>query len=224
MTELYHIHTKGIRDDKWKVNKELIISDNFVNSLGKKCNEFNDCNTSNKLNDICDRINYVLNSFGFDSYENMPIHLIIEQLLIDEQNNRMDKNVLLEVLKLVKFLSYNASIFKREMAMEQYRKDNNSNLPSRLHCVYATDEDSLDTWRKKAINNDIEVYRIDIFEEPFKTSEIFIPDESFSYKDMYSNSYNYWNPKFKNIGNASNEYLVKGKIKILEKVAEFKKI
>ena len=40
---------------------------------------------------------------------------------------------------------------------------------------------------------------------------------------MYNNSFRYWNPKFKNIPEVYSEYLIRGKIKILEKVGEKKK-
>jgi len=222
--ELYHIHTKGIRDDKWKENKEIVITDDFINRLGKMCNDFNDCISSNQFSEVCYKINENLMYSGYEIFNDMPIYLIINQLLIDEKNGNLDKDTMLKALKIVRNLSYNSSIFKREMAMEQHRKDNNSNLPSRLHCIYATDEKGVMTWINTLVNGEKEIYRIDVIDEPFKTSEIFIPSESCSYKDMYENSYRYWNPKFKNVNERFNEYLVKGKVKILEKVDEIKKI
>lgn len=220
MSELYHLHTKGIRDDKWKEKKEIIINDNFINRLGKRCNEFNDCINNDQFSQICNNINNMLSYYGYETFTNMPLHLVIDYLL----NNNVDRTAMIKILQEVKKLSYNSSIFKREMAMEQFRKDNNNSLPSRLHCIYATDEKGIDTWKNKLVDGDMDLYRIDVIDEPFKTSELFIPCESCSFEDIYKYSYNYWNPKFKNINASANEYLVKGKIKILEKVAEYKRI
>lgn len=219
MPELYHLHTKGIRDDKWKEKKEITISEDFTNRLGKRCNEFNDCIPNNQFREICNNINGMLRYYGYDSFDKMPLHMIIDYAL----NNNIDRNTMFEILKEVKRLSYNASLFKREMAMEQFRKDNNSSLPSRMHCIYATDERGIDGWLNKLVDGDMDLYRIDVIDEPFKTSEIFIPSESCSFEDMYKESYYYWNPKFKNMNDSSTEYLVKGKVKILEKVAEYKR-
>ena len=108
--------------------------------------------------------------------------------------------------------------------MEQYRQDKHNNLPSRLHCIYATDEKGLNHWRRQITDGDITIYRIEPMEEPFKTSEIFIPNEENSFEGMYNNSFHYWNPNFKKIPTNQSEYLVNGKVKILEKVMEFKKL
>lgn len=73
------------------------------------------------------------------------------------------------------------------------------------------------------IDGNLDIFRIEVLDKPFKTNEVFIPSESSSYEEMYNSSYRYWNPKFKNVPEECSEYLVQGRVKILEKVGEIKK-
>lgn len=221
MTELYHLHLIGNRDDKWKENKEIIIDDSFINRLGKKVNSFNDCTTNPQLDNISNSLNTIFKYSGITSFSKMPLHLILD-FVLDPRNN-IDQKTQLEVLKEVRNLTFQAAIFKRETAMENYRRDNNKNLPSRQHCIYVTTEHGIKYWLDRITDGNIDIFRIDALDEPFKTSEIFIPDESSNYKEMYDGSFRYWNPKFKNIPEETSEYLVKGKIKVLEKVDEIRR-
>ena len=110
------------------------------------------------------------------------------------------------------------NMFKRETALENYRKDNVSTLPSRLHTIYLTDEKGVDYWVNALQTNNYKLYRVEASGEIFKTNEQLIPDEELSYKDVYESAYNYWHPNFKHVPDYTNEYLVKGKVKVLEKI------
>ena len=164
--DLYHLHVKGIkgvRDDKWKENKEIIITDSFVNRLGKKVNNFNDCTIKDELKRVINNINVDLQLNGFESFSKMPLHLIMDYLFANNVNPQTQKIILQEVRNL----AFQASIFKREMAMENFRCNNNIKAPSRLHCVYATDEAGIRHWNQILNDGDIEVFRIETIEEPF---------------------------------------------------------
>lgn len=221
MAELYHLHLKGIRDDKWKEKKEIIITNDFTNRLGKRINSFNDCTENSQLNSISNKLNNFLQYNGYQSFSKMPMYMILDYVL--NSNEKIDLKTQKAILEEIRVLVFNAAMLKRETAMENYRKDNKENLPSRQHCLYATTEKGINYWANRITDNDIEIFRIEALEEPFKTSEAFIPDESSTYEEMYKKSFKYWNPKFKNIDEESSEYLVQGKVKILEKVAEVKK-
>jgi len=219
---LYHLHVKGIkgvRDDKWKEKKEIIITDGFVNRLGKKVNNFNDSVITDELKGIITNINFYLQLDGFEGFLKMPLYLILDYM----NDNKVDYETQKIILQEVRNLAFQAAMFKREMAMENFRKDNNSSLPSRQHCLYATTDAGINYWLEQLKDGDIDIFRIEPIEEPFKTSEIFIPSESNNYEEIYNNSFRYWNPKFKNIPEEYSEYLVKGKVKILEKVGEIKR-
>ena len=218
--ELYHLHLKGINDDKWKKNKEIIINDKFINRLGKKVNNFNDCTSNPKLASLSNQINIFLNNYyGYQSFDKMPLYVLFDFL----EDFNVDTKTKKIVFQELRNLAFQAAIFKREIAMENFRKDNNKNQPSRQHCLYATTESGISFWKKQLIDGDIDVFRIEVFDKPFKTNEKFIPDESGSYEEIYKNSFRYWNPKFKNVSEESSEYLVQGKVRILDKVDEIKR-
>lgn len=217
--ELYHLHLKGIKDDKWKAKKEIIIDKDFTNRLGMKINNFNDCTSNPNLDNISNKLNNYFQYNGYEAFSKMPLYTILDflpQLQIDAKTQKI-------ILQELRNVTFQSAIFKREMAMENFRKDNNPKLPSRLHCVYATTENGINYWKERIIDNDIDIFKIEVLDEPFITSEKFIPNESNNYEEMYNSSFRYWNPKYKNIPEKTFEYLVQGKVKILEKVAEIKK-
>ena len=110
----------------------------------------------------------------------------------------------------------------REMAMEEYRKENCINLPSRLHSLYACSEEGIDFWATQIRDNDVDIYRIDVFDEPFLSNEALLPAEELCYGDKVKASYKYFKPNKKDLNPITNEYLVQGKVKVLEKVKEIK--
>ena len=217
--ELYHLHLKGCHDDKWKERKEIVVTNKFENRLFKKVNNFNDCTSNQKLSNLSRYINMGLNYKGYESFSKMPIYMLTDYLL----NPNIDLKTQKIILEEIKNMAFQTSIFKREIAMENFRRDNNKNQPSRLHCLYATTEEGISFWQNQIIDGDLDIFRIDIMDEPFKTNEVFIPSESSTYEEMYNSSYRYWNPKFRNVPEECLEYLIQGKVKVLEKVGEIKK-
>ena len=115
-------------------------------------------------------------------------------------------------------ISFRSNEFKRENALENFRLNKFSNLPSRLHSVYLTDEKGIDTWIEKFGNAKLTLYRVEAEGTIFKTNEQLIPDERLTYQEAYDASYRYWNPNFKKVPENTNEYLAQGKIKVLEKI------
>ena len=140
-------------------------------------------------------------------------------------SNNIDKYELLLLLGKAHDIIYYSNMFKRETAMDNFRKDNCNKLPSRLHSIYLTDEKSLDNWIDKLTRNgeDFDLFRVEALGNIFKTSEELIPIEVNSYEQVYNDSYNYWHPNFKKVDDKSNEYLVQGKVKVLEKINHTKK-
>lgn len=220
---LYHIHLKGIKDDKWKEGKEFVISDNFTNRLGNRINNFNCWTSSNGIDNAVNDINILLERYGYPTFEDeVDIVSLVDYLI---QKN-VDRNTLKDILKRVKKLAFDAAMFKREMAMESFRRDYNNSLPSRQKCIYATDEAGIGYWGDIVLSSNtscgVELFRIDPMDDVFKTNEIFIPNETLNYEKMYKNSYEYWSPKFKKLSQEDmqkNEYLVKGRVRVLEKMS-----
>ena len=218
--ELYHLHIKGIKDNFWKAKKEIVVTDKFNNRLANRIKNFSTISSREGLEELVDTHSTILNLNGYYSFDQYNLDELIDCYLnAKEYNPKLNKYVL-ELLKKSREIISNSSLFKREMAMEEYRKNNNPNLPSRMHCIYALDEKEIPIWSKKLTDGDLEVFRIETLEEPFKTSEQLIPVEHLCYKDFYDASHNYWNP---HKVDGDYEYLIKGKVKVLEKVDEIKR-
>jgi len=204
---LYHIHKIEGKDSAgkfWKENKEIKVDDKFKNGMLKRYNEFT---TKMKASDVEGNI------------IDINIHEYLASVLFKLNSGRVfSKQELEEILKLSYHASYYGNMFKRETALENYRKDNVSTLPSRLHTIYLTDEKGVDYWINALQTNNYKLYRVEASGEIFKTNEQLIPDEELSYKDVYESAYNYWHPNFKHVPDYTNEYLVKGKVKVLEKI------
>lgn len=205
--ELYHIHKIEGNDNKgkvWNENKEIIVDDKFKNGMLKRYNDF-----TTKMR--------ASNSEG--SIVDINIHDYLANVLFALNSGRkFSKQELEEILKLSYHASYYGNMFKRETALENYRKDNVNMLPSRLHTVYLTDEKGIEYWINALQTNNYHLYRVEATGDIFKTNEQLIPYETLSYSDAYESAYNYWHPNFKKVPDNTNEYLVKGKVKVLEKI------
>ena len=198
--ELFHIHKIEGNNKLWKVNKEIKIDEKFKNKMLKRYNSFT-------------------TMMNIEDEENINIHdFLIGVLTSLENGGNIPKEALKEILALAYQASFYGNMFKRETALENYRKDNTQFLPSRLHTIYLTDEKGIDYWIKALEADKYDLYRVEASGEIFKTNEQLIPDERLSYIDAYESAYNYWYPNFNKVPDNTNEYLVKGKIKVLEKI------
>lgn len=196
--ELYHIHKLGKYDRMWHESAVIDIKENFKSVSYDRYQNFTTA--------------LPIEGGGSINLYDFIIHLI--------STNQLNEEIKDEIIKYSYEISYYASVFKRETALENYRKDKQYKHPSRLHSLYLTDEKGIESWIQKigADGKDIELFRVEAEGNIFKTSEIFIPDETLPYEDAYQNSYYYWNPNFKKAPEDCNEYLVQGKVKVLERI------
>lgn len=202
--------------------KEIIVNDSFQNRLGKLVSNFSTLVDDTKLQGLMDVHSEILRINGYTTFDKYNLEDLLDAYnhyhKIDSELNRY----VYELLVHAREVTLKASIFKREMAMEEFRKNNNPNLPSRMHCLYELNEKSIEYWINSLRDGDLELFRIEAVEEPFKTCEQLIPYETLNYKDFYDASYSYWNPSPNQLRDDRCEYLIKGKVKILEKVNEYK--
>ena len=218
--ELYHLHLKGNYDRLYKEHSEFEIDkDKFNNRIYNRIYVMNATVDTNKYKPLVDVFNGCLKEIGaptFDKRVNLGelVGFIMMQGATNEE--------LVSILKDAKTMILTEGINIREMAMEEYRKENCINLPSRLHSLYACSEEGIEFWSNQIRDNDVDVYRIDVFDEPFLSNEILLPNEGLCYGDKVKASHNYFNPKKKDLNPITNEYLVQGKVKIKEKVLEIK--
>ena len=215
--ELYHIHVLGKHDNLFK-NKEIIINkDTYNNEVYERVYNNSFKVDTRKYPNTVEAINYFNCLSGFQNLGlNENISLIISGVI---NNGTLEEK--LQALRDASEILHNAAMMKRELSMEEYRRDNEPNKPSRLHSFYACDSVGLSYWVDQLRGNKAaDVYVIDSIDEPFKTNEQLMPLENTNFIESYYASKNYFNPKEKDLTGKTNEYLIQGKVKILEKVFE----
>jgi len=195
--ELYHLHKVGDHDKFWHEKAVIKVNSNFKNTMYERYQNFSasiSVDDGGRIN-LCDLI-----------------------LLMKQSGRSIPEEMLNDLIDYSYSVSFNASVFKRESALENYRLSKNYSHPSRLHSVYLTDEAGIDSWIGKLGNQKLELFRVEAEGNIFKTSEYFIPDETSTYEETFNKAFNYWNPNFKNVPKDANEYLVQGNIKVLERI------
>ena len=216
--ELYHLHLLGNHDYLYKPNKEFTIDpDKFNNRIYKRIYDMNSTVKSSDFKDIVDELNHLLYIYGMGGFgDRINPGEIIEYVL----KRGCSQEELINLLKASKEIILSEGINLRETAMEEYRRINTPNIPSRLHSLFACSEEGINFWLSQIRDNDLDIYRLDVMEEPFVSNESLLPYEELSYGDKVKASYNYFHPKKKDLDDSTNEYLVQGKLRILEKVGE----
>lgn len=114
---------------------------------------------------------------------------------------------------------YEYALLVRELGMEQARRENFKELPSRHNCIWLCREDQIMYWKSQIgkKEEDIEVYKVEIFDLPVKKRNIDIPRTGISYEETLEQAKKYWeNNDLTNY--EDDEYLYIGKLKIIDKL------
>lgn len=196
---MYHYHKLGIYDDKWQVGNEFVVNDSFNSFCGS----------------IVDKFSTAI------KYKNslVPLEIIIDKYLDDIGIENVDLKTITNLLKDSRAIITNANMYNRELMLENYRKENNPNLPSRLHSIWLADKESLNFWKEQLEKRKkLVLYRVSVTGNLFKSSDSFIPDDELTAREMYEESSKYWNPVFSEEDLCKAEYLFQGKVKVLEKI------
>ena len=218
--DLFHLHLKGNHDNLYKENSEFLVNkDTFENRLYKRIYNMNPSVDKNKYSNIT---SYYDNALRQGNFPILPNQMNLGEIIGLSLSRTSDINTLKKLLEDAKKIIISEGINLREMAMEEYRIKNCSKIPSRLHSLFACSKDGVDFWASQITDNNVEVFRIEVFDDPFLSNERLLPDEGLSYGDKVKESYRYFNPRPKDLNSLTNEYLVQGKVKILEKVYEIR--
>ena len=206
---MYHYHKQGIYDNFWNVGNEIIVDNNFRSYFSKILDDFTTgvpCKN--------DKIS------SFDR--------VISYYLKDDIFETVDKELAKQMLLEAKQIIYNTNVCRREFALEQIRKEFYPHLPSRLHSIWLTDDENIDFWKEQLVSketlknnpNALELYKVNITGNLFKSSDYFIPNDEVTMLEMMEQAKKYWNPDFINVEKALNgtEYLFQGKLKILRRI------
>ena len=214
--ELYHIHLLGNHDKLYKEKSEFTVDkEKFKNRIYRRIYNMNSTVDVNRYAKMVEYINLLCKVNGIAEYKN---RINLGELLELTLKKGAEEKDLINMLNDAKEMILAQGINMREMAMEEYRKQNCSNIPSRLHCLFACSEEGINFWINNIRDNEVDVFRIETYDEPFLSNEQLLPVESLNYGDKIEASYQYFHPREKDLDPYTNEYLVQGKVKILEKV------
>lgn len=195
--EMYHFHNNKIYNDLWVVNNEIIVDDNFESAY---------------LNVL----KYFHNSVPTKDGGTESFDIIIDNYLSQEQN----KETLIDMLKEASHIIFGMKIFMRELALEEIRRQNYPNLPSRKHSIWLCDSNGIEFWKDQLSNHGqipIDLYKVLVTGNLFQSSDEFLPNSFSNFETQLKEADNYW--KAENIKEEYKmEYLFQGKLKILEKV------
>lgn len=104
----------------------------------------------------------------------------------------------------------------RELIYEEVRSSRFKELPSRRHCIWLCDIDSLGFWRNN-LYNDCEIYKVEVTGNLHECYADTLDDDNINYEILYKTAIDYWSGVC--YGNhLEKEYLLEGEIKIIEKI------
>lgn len=217
--ELFHFHLLGNKDRMYRPNGEIMVDpEKFNNRLFNRIYDANVCVSGDMYDPIIKDINKALHdSAGLTLGDQVNIGEILQYALYQKG---LSRDELIKVLQDTSDIMLKTGINYRELAMEEFRKNNCPDKPSRLHTLYACNEEGLRFWLGQIHDGESDIYRIDVEQEPFVTNEELLPLESLSYGNKIQASYKYFHPKKKDLNGVTDEYLVQGRVKLLEKIGE----
>lgn len=191
---MYHISNNDKYDDIW-------IEGNTID------------NTKNFISD------YYNQGINFNSFLDEDKLLSLEKLIDSCLDEQQDIDSYIYFLKKANLYLKNYGLLTRELALEECRKDNYPNLPSRKEAIWLCEKEQIKYWKQQLYleNISMNLYKLSVEGELFKTNAQLIPNKQLSYKEIYERALKYWNPDLYKLPKKSIEYLFKGKIKILKK-------
>ena len=235
--ELYHIHLLGYHDSLYKVGSTININPKIYNNrLYDRIYNKTTSPINSNYKIVEDRINESLKACGYKPFDKVPFGEIIAYLygelsqisanefrwlVNDNSSNIMEVlAIALNALKDSSEYILKDEINTREMALEDYRYHYHENLPSRLHSMYACNEDGLEYWINNINDGPADIYQIDAENEPFLSSSLLLPDVSLPYGKQVELSKRYFEPKDKYLHTFADEYLVQGRVRVRSKIDE----
>lgn len=186
---LYHIHRMETMDDIWNQNTKVEITKNSMGYFFQKLLE------SEKI---------LIERYG--QYDIDYIIARMEELkylnLVEEESFRTFERYLNHFYFL-----------RREMALEEGRKIYAQTAPSRIHCLFLTDDMDLEYWKSIVGKNEYVTYLLELEGELFVSSDRYFPDSTLLLEQQIEKSKEYWQPKSLSI---RKEYLFQGKARIVK--------
>ena len=217
--ELYHIHLLGIKDKMYKPDGIINVNpETYNNRLFNRIYDASVNVSGGIYTPVINEINALLHQqFGWTLGDKVNMGEILQYVISQGGLNDED---LVNAITDASNMILQAGTNYREMAMEEYRKNNCPDKPSRLHSLFACNEEGLRFWLSQIQDGESDIYRIDVENEPFISNETLLPEDSLSYGNKIQASHRYFHPRQKDLNGATDEYLVQGRVRLLEKIGE----
>ena len=195
--EMFHFNNSEKRKDIWKVGNQIDTTKNYVADFWN-----GGMNFSGKVN--------------VDNGEMLPFFNVINGYLEKDQDKETYIKLLEETSRLLKCYS----MLQRELILEEVRKRFYPQIQSRKNVLYLCDYNQIEYWKDKLTmpGKNIDLFKVEVTGELFKSSDILLPDNSESINTMFEQAKKYWEADLTNISDEETEYLFNGKVKILEKI------
>lgn len=108
------------------------------------------------------------------------------------------------------------SVFRREIALEEVRKNEFPHLMSRYHCIWLCDDISLKYWSSQLPGD---VFLVNASGIIFESSDNYLYTDMLDYDELKVRCRNYWTSAFNCEEDINRkEILFQGKIKVLERI------
>lgn len=194
--EMYHFNNSMKRKEIWTEGNTIDTTSNYVSDIWNNGLNFN-----------------VKAQFNSDEYFSFPV--IIDAFLEKEHSSETYTEMLKEASRLLKCYSF----LERELVLEEVRKKYYKRLPSRTSSIYLCDSNQIEYWKEKLTNQNgtPDLFRVEVNGKIFKSSADLLPKNGESFLTMVEQAKKYWEANLNNIDDKTSEYLLSGKIKILEK-------
>jgi len=202
---MYHFHPEGCYDDVWKIGNSFTVDDKWESIFKKltfNCSEI----VQGRENDI-----YIA-------------RYIVDILKEDLKN--LSHEDLIVTLRIAAKTIQNRSMALREIALEEYRRKNCPELPSRFSSIWVTNKAGIKFWEEMFTHDKYsgakesrELLELELTGNLFKSSDEFLPQNGVSYKKCLEAAEMYWNPDFSKEHDRSKvEYLFQGNVRVLKKI------
>lgn len=211
--ELYHIHRKNRYSECWQVGKELITpTDGYNYFFGGLYDEphqkISNWPTEQRL------IEYLGSNIG-------KWHEIDRIQMLSSENNDMYAYSphLLNILDKTFSALLTSRKIARELIYERVRMSINSNLPSRLRCIWLTSFENLNAWHSdfKETSSDCQIFKVSVTGKIFNADGSNVKLDIFKVSDFELAAEKYWRSEKSQSSTHLSEILFEGALKIIEK-------
>ena len=197
ITDQVFYHFQNYKNDLWQEGNEFIVDNRFK-------------------------------SFGTFTFEHTPVYKIndkkITDLMDDANEGKLNREELLELKEKTKACILDTKLNQRELILDVIREMFYKDLISRGNCLFLTDQDSLEFWKRQFVNTNPDLYQVLVTGKIFQSYNCLLPDKYASIENQVKQAHAYWKrnidlyTKFHEHNYSDKEYLFQGHVKVLKKI------